>query len=446
MFLGGVDRERGGIMSRAAGIGLGTIVMLAAAAALFSARTTAFTFPLCVAAFVTVAAVRRDLRATDVLPGRATWPLAAFLGFALLSVLWARNPGVPFEKATLSLLMLAGTLAVTALISREPYEDALHIGEGLCFGVAIGLAFLLVELRTGQSLKIAFFNALHFRPGELKPIGFFFWEGNRLIAMSADYMSRNITPAALLLWPTALVLRVIPQRALRICLSVGLVTLAALVIALSSHESSKLALVAGLAVFALTLLSRRWTYRVMVATWAVACLAAVPLALFAYQSHLHEATWLQDSARHRIIIWNETAEMTLASPIIGVGANMTYVLGPELEKEDPTFGTTILSRTLNIHSHNIYLQTWFELGVVGAVLLALAGLSVLGAIARLAPPLQPYAYATFASVAAMAAASYGMWQLWYIALFAFTAVAFAIGARLVSPAPPPHGRRSPGTL
>jgi O-antigen ligase len=444
MFLGGIDRERGALLSRAAGIGLGTLVMLAAAASMFSARTTAFSVPLCIIGFLAVAAARRDLHLSDVLPRRATWALAAFLGFAVFSTLWARNPEVPFEKASLALLIMLGTLAAVSVVLREGYDDTLHIAEGLCVGYLVGTTFLLVEHLSGQSLKIAFFNALHLQPGALKPTGFFFWKGSRLVAIAPDYLSRDITPVALLLWPAALVLRVIPRRGWSIGISTGLIAIAALTIVLSSHESSKLALVAGLATFALAALSSRWTYRVMVGAWMIACLAIVPLALLAYQKGLHEAPWLQLSARQRVVIWNETAEMTLASPIIGVGANMTYVLGPEREREDPA--SALQGRTLNMHSHNIYLQTWFELGAIGALLLTIAGVSLLGGIASLAPTLQPYAYATFASVAAMAAASYGMWQLWYIALFGFAAIALAVGTRLSSPASPSHDRQSPAML
>jgi O-antigen ligase len=91
-----------------------------------------------------------------------------------------------------------------------------------------------------------------------------------------------------------------------------------------------------------------------------------------------------------------------------------------------------LARTLSIHSHCIYLQTWFELGAVGALLLTAFGLSVIAAIGRLAPRTQPYAYATFASSAAMAAVSYGMWQAWFITSFALTAVLCVLGTRCLA--------------
>ena len=164
----------------------------------------------------------------------------------------------------------------------------------------------------------------------------------------------------------------------------------------------------GLATFAVSLASLHWGRRAVAVGWIVACLAVAPAALLAHRVGLQDASWLQDSARHRLNIWNFTAEKMLESPFVGIGANMTYVLGPEIEDEMPNFGADPLQKTLSIHSHSIFMQTWLELGVVGAALLTLAGLSILGAMGTLAPVLQPYAYATFASAAAMAASSYGM--------------------------------------
>jgi O-antigen ligase len=153
----------------------------------------------------------------------------------------------------------------------------------------------------------------------------------------------------------------------------------------------------------------------------------LPAALLAYRLDLQNAPWLQRSAQHRIEIWNATAEKALQAPILGVGAHSTYVqdraLGPPAKR-----GWKYRSqRPLSTHAHSVYLQTWYELGLVGATLLTLFGLSILSAIRSLTRAVQPYAYATFASVAAVAASSYGMWQIWFMALFGFCVVLFSLG-------------------
>ena len=64
---------------------------------------------------------------------------------------------------------------------------------------------------------------------------------------------------------------------------------------------------------------------------------------------------------------------------------MTYVLGPEIARDMPPLPDQTLQRTLSIHSPSVYLQTWFELGMFGAVLLTIVGSSILSAIRSLAP-------------------------------------------------------------
>ena len=86
----------------------------------------------------------------------------------------------------------------------------------------------------------------------------------------------------------------------------------------------------------------------------------------------------------------------------------------------------------SIHSHSVYLQTWFELGLIGALLLSAFGLSIIGAIRRLAPRLQQYGLATFATAAAMASVSYGMWQAWFMASFGLCAALFVLGAQCLA--------------
>ena len=203
-------------------------------------------------------------------------------------------------------------------------------------------------------------------------------------------------------------------------------------VALATHGTSKLALTGALIVFAAAWLAPRLTGRLVVLGWVIACVAVLPAALIAHRIDLHNAKWLEPSTRHRIIIWNYTAEQVLKAPWLGVGAHTTYVLGPQLEQTLKTPPDEQFRRTLSTHSHSVYLQTWFELGLVGATLLTLLGLAILQAIRALAVPLQRYAYATFASAAIMAASSYGMWQIWFIAMFGLCAALFALGAELNS--------------
>ena len=79
--------------------------------------------------------------------------------------------------------------------------------------------------------------------------------------------------------------------------------------------------------------------------------------------------------------------------------------------------------------HCVYLQIWYELGVVGAALFALLGLAILQRLQRMPHSIIPYAHGAFASAAATIAASYGLWRPWFNLMFVLGVIAFAIGLR-----------------
>nr|WP_246274776.1 O-antigen ligase family protein [Hyphomicrobium sulfonivorans] len=218
--------------------------------------------------------------------------------------------------------------------------------------------------------------------------------------------------------------------------AVALFVIAAAAITLSNHAASQLALIAGVIVFAIASRSLLWARRCVAAGWLIACFAVIPLALGAYKANLQQIDALGSSVQARLIIWKYTAEKTFENPWFGVGANMTRVIGPELEKTAVIVGNDRWPHRLSIHAHNMYLQTWFELGAVGAVLLAAIGLAILSAIARLERRVQRYALATFSLTAAVLTSSYGMWQVWLIGTLGVAAVAMCIGVRALETSSP----------
>ena len=80
---------------------------------------------------------------------------------------------------------------------QETRPNLLHMSEGVCIGLCLVLGYLLIELLTDQSIKIWLFCYLEFD----------IWEGRTLVGIMSDDITRNITPAALFLWPAAMMLR-----------------------------------------------------------------------------------------------------------------------------------------------------------------------------------------------------------------------------------------------
>jgi O-antigen ligase len=203
------------------------------------------------------------------------------------------------------------------------------------------------------------------------------------------------------------------------------------VLARSTHQSSQLALVIG----AVTLIVATWSRRVaagtLVAGWLAASMLMVPAAIAAHGLELQRAPWLFNSARHRVVIWNYTAEEVLKRPLIGVGADATGVLHEgRIQRGEVRSTTDALPIGTARHAHNAYLQIWYELGLIGALLLAGLGLLLVRLAMGLAGSAAPLALASFATVAGMLATSYGLWQPWLLAGLALAALMLAAAARL----------------
>lgn len=428
VFAAELDRLRHPARTRLWGMGVGSLLLGFVTVALVSPRTLAVTVPAFVIAALISSMVRGTASGLAAKPGAAASVLSLFAGYALLSTLWAAEPARSVSSPVVAVLALATGLFGVKLMRRETRPNAYHIAEGLWIGLAAGLVYLLAELLSDQAIKIFVYNTIEVPKSWLTPPQNFRWRGDKIAAINEMDLTRSIAPVTLLLWSALLALEVTaPRRAVRIAQGV-LFALALAVIALSGHETSKAAIAASAPVFLLARWRAEWVRRLLQVGVVAACALVVPLSLGLYKAGLHKAPFVQHSLQHRFAIWNYTAEETLKRPLLGVGAGMMY----HLDELRPVYGDDTRFDVKVPHAHNIFLQTWYELGIVGAVLLAAAGLSLIERIRQLSGSSAHYGYALFTSALVMGAASYGMWQPWFLMLFALAAICYAIALRVRS--------------
>lgn len=402
--------------------------MVTVPAAIISARTLAFSLGLVFLAVFATAYVRGTILSAWPRLSSSRTLVAAFLAYATASALWAQMPLLTLEKTLIASAIALGSGFLIRVFYAEARRNVLHIAEGLWIGLLVGVVYFLIEQMTGQAIKLWLYNALQLQPGALRPPDYFQWAGDRLIAISPQDLTRNTAPVMAFLWPAILAAGATATTVTGRAIPWLLFVLSLLVVMQSMHETSKLAVVISAAAFLATRYALHLSVRAARVVWIAACLAVVPLSIGAHRLGLHQAPWLQPSAQHRIEIWNHTATETLKSPFFGIGANMMYALHPGMVRSNLPDARNPRSTQVP-HAHNVYLQTWLELGGVGAALLCLIGLALIERIRKLGPQLAPFAMATFASCATLAATSYGMWQIWFMAMFGLTGVIFAIAAR-----------------
>lgn len=411
---------------------VGTSLLLAVLLPMISGRLTIVGLILIVAATVFLATAEPTSRPKLRPLGPVVWSFFALGTFAALSALWAERPDMPLAAGGFVFVIVMATVLIVRTIANASRAVAVHMAEGICFGLAAGLAYLIVEYMSGNAIKIAVINAIGLGPGDIKPASYYVWKDGDLVRVKKNAMTRNTAMVSMILWPALLALTSAFRWRFRHAAAALLAVLAFVVVMVSPHETSKLAVVVSSAVFALAFFSAKWVRRALIAGWVAACLLVLPAVIAIESMKLHETSqWFDKHAKSRVGIWSLTAEKALKQPIIGVGARMTYVLGPEyMENADQDdLIKDGVKRRMSRHAHNAYLQTWYELGAIGALLLAAIGVALVSAMSRLPAAAQPFACATFATCAVMAGMSYGMWQGWFMALFATTAIGLAVGLR-----------------
>lgn len=406
---------------------IGTLIMVAVVPlCLVSPGTLEITLPILLAVCLIASWMRgtlgRVLTPTVTHGGKVA---AALFGFATVSALWSDKPLETVGWVTGTALAAAGCGIGVRYLLLEPRSNALHIAEGLWIGFLAGLLYLGTEALTDQAIKIFVYNLVGLKPGQLKPLDHFIWKQGRLVGIDGFDLTRSFTAVPLIVWGAILAILGSQRHKFAKPLAWATYLLTLSVILAGNNETTKVAIIIGSVSFAIACWSKMWSSRLLRASWIVACLAIVPITLGLYRANLHNAPWVQSTAQHRIIIWNRFTEETMKRPVLGVGAGMAYWNFDPHKEAIKGEAWARYSRDV----HCVFLQIWFELGVVGAVLLSLLGLAIIQRIDRLSASIVPYGHASFASAAAILGSSYGLWRPWFNLTFLIGTLSFVIGVR-----------------
>ncbi len=365
------------------------------------------------------------------LPSKGVSAMEAVLALTALYLLLNASWSLSRTEAYLSVAMLLAAIGVlhltTASLPHVSTAALRAMGIGLLAGFAIGAAFLCFELLTDQWLRRTLATSfVELRPRELHMQ----MAGGRVTLLPSYLLNRSMLALALTFWPALLVLdRLALSTWQRRLLLAGL-AMAPMAIVLSEHGTSKVALAAGAAIYGVARVSTLSARRLLIAGWVVATLLAAPLAHLAHDSGLHLMRGLEHSVRHRIVIWNHTASEIINAPMLGVGIDTPRARHRQNIEDMPREPGTDFPLVTPLHSHNAYLQVWYETGAVGAMLLLVLGLVILRAIAAAPQPLQLHLCATFATGAALVASSYGIWAPWLMSALALAPIFAGIGLAL----------------
>ncbi len=361
-------------------------------------------------------------------PDLGLWLFMAAGAYFAINATWSEDFGRAIDKAILFILFAVLSIGTVRAALAWPEDRARRIARGFAIGVSLGALYLLVEVLTGQALVRGLFNLLPLlQPDNFKGMKV---EDGEIVAIRLAELNRGIALLLMSLWPLLLIVTKARRDLRSWTLGGAIFAAAAFIILASEHNTSQMAIFVTLIVFVAAYFVPRTSWVGVAAGWCLSFVAVVPLAIAAYQADLHQAKWLPYSAQARVVLWSYTAHAVPDAPMLGIGGSSSRAMAAEPEaiakaKEAKAEGKPYAWQA-GPHAHNQYLQTWYELGVIGVVLTMAAGAWVLWIIGRLPPHQLPYMLAHFAAFAALSASSWGMWQTWLMALPGLAAIYGAI--------------------
>ena len=343
---------------------LGGMALLLLPVALFAPKGVA---PLFAVSAMLVFALTFDTRRIGaILRQPVAVGLTAFLAIAATSAIWSIEPASSLRATLILALTSFGGLYLADTIAGLKKEPRKTLCLGIIAGGVLGLFLIVFERSTGAFLTREILLAKN--------------SGASLPYSLMPGLNGGMSVLALFIWPWALAVK---NHFGTIVMALGLLA-SVVVIFLSSADAPILALMAGMIVAALSLISRK-TVLALTAALAVTGIALAPLLPGALPNPHTEArvySKLSNSGVHRLAIWRTAAEHIANAPAVGIGMNATRFLYGRSDRvyhvyatDDPQKKWGNYAEPIPLHTHNGVLQIWLELGAIGA--LSFAGVLVM---------------------------------------------------------------------
>lgn len=340
---------------------------------------------------------------------RATLAGLLFVFWIGVTGFWSPTPGAGKLAVTVAVFTLAsGALVFEA--SRASLLRVRRIGALFAGAVTFAAAVLLFEGLTGGALRAML------PPADLSPL--------RFKDMTA--LARGVTLIAPLTFPAAAILFALTGSRALAAMPIVLALAAAPLFSVAANVA---ALLFAIGAGAIALWRPKQAIVALGALFIVSLVAA-PVFILAPAEAVTGAdhALMPPSWAQRVYVWRETAAQVLGDcALLGCGADaMRASMADSPMIAVP--GSPILLQAAPMHPHNLFLQVWLELGVIGVVTLSAA---LWFALQRLAA-IEPRRIA-FAAIAAAVAATYlsfmfeaSLWQAWRLAILSFAALGGAL--------------------
>lgn len=342
----------------------------------------------------------------------------AFSFWILLSGLWSPKHHYGLFLWVLAPALVGGSVVWFSLnLSRE---WAWRLGRAFCLAVVGGMIILAFEGVTDGFLR-----------GVLPPD-----DGGPGGARDMTALGRGVTALVPALFPAAAIaVRIWSRRA-----AVGVLAIGVAAAVTNDVSANVLAIVIGLAAAMLALDRQRAMLRV--AGWgAVALLFLFPVAAallpveaiydYARGTFSEDRLASASSSLHRLAIWKTASIEAFRGLPFGFGADYARIWNDTAPLVSVP-GTPAPITVIPVHPHNLFIQTWLELGIPGVAALACFIYCGMAALlrARLSKAVGAAIVGAFAAILISITVEGSFWQVWRLAAMGLAASGVALAHAL----------------
>lgn len=301
---------------------------------------------------------------------RLPWVALGYAALAGVSTLWSRWPAATLLTWMLLLAVTVTAMLVATVLTWQEIVRALSTAMKLILGLSLAIELWVVLILRHPLLP----NFVDAPEGKIDP--HLYWvRGNLFNEGRIQGVVGNAHQMAMMCLFALIIFAVLyAARARRRGLLIGWAVLAVVLMVEAASATVYLSVAVVLAVLAAALIARaaqkpdqrRLVYTVFAAIGVLGVIAGVVLrdrllGLFGKDSDL----------TGRIEIWQAVWERAISRPVFGNGFSSPWV------PWDPAFQGWILNHGLTVfHAHNMWLDVFLQLGIVGVALIAIAWLAV----------------------------------------------------------------------
>ena len=315
---------------------------------------------------------------------------------------------------SLGLIILGGSAVVIGL-QHLPNSEKKLVVNWLILGGSGGFLMLGLELFTNGVLIRNIFELLE------KPLSSY---------QISNLLSPGIAAITLLLWPWAF----LTYKNHSPLVSIPLILTGLIIINLSNNDVAIFSLMAGI-VFALSVIVLRGKLFITIVCVISIFVVSFPKALefVPDPKEIGSGPYLKilsNSAIHRLNIWKRTAEHINDRKFFGHGFNSSRAMyGSETKVSNvylpdvPERVFTNMSEPIPLHPHNLVLQIWLELGLLGALILIIFLSLIVRACnsSQLTVPEKAICLGHLGSAFAVSNVSFSAWQGWWLSTLILSA-------------------------